>query len=380
MNAIRKKIEKAMYSEEKSRFFSVEFFLLIASVFYGVIVRIRNALYGLRIFKQKRLQCKVISIGNIAVGGTGKTPMTICLAEKLTTLGYKVVVISRGYKGKFEKKGGIISNGKEMLTGPDFSGDEPFLMAAKLKNIPVVVGQNRYDAGLLAIKNFSPDVIILDDAFQHIKLFRDIDLLLLDSRRPFGNFHLIPRGILREPAASIKRADSLILTKSSIDDTEIPNEIKSISRGYQVFIAYNTYYYYKINKDDKIEWTASFNNESSNNYSSLAGKKAVVFSGIAWNEDFRKTVEDFKCNVLNFFGFPDHYRYSDNDMENIMLSVKNLGAEIVITTEKDYARMGEKFRFPVELIVVGVKLCLKDDHLFNSFIRSRLGNKNDHCV
>lgn len=371
MNAIRKKIEKAMYSEEKDRFCSAEFFLLIASAAYGVIVRIRNALYRLGIFKQKRLKCKVISVGNIAVGGTGKTPMTIYLAEKLTKLDHKVVVISRGYKGKFEKKGGIISNGKEILTGSDFSGDEPFLIASRLKDIPIVVGQNRYDAGLLAIKNFCPEVIILDDGFQHIKLSRDIDLLLLDSRRPFGNFHLIPRGILREPAASIKRADAFILTRYS-GNMDARNTIGAISNNQPVFEAYNTFYFFKIEKGGISNLAAGFRNELSEDFSFVAGKKVVAFSGIAGNSHFRKTLEEFKCDILNFFDFPDHHRYTAGDMERILKSVRDRRAELIITTEKDFARMGGEFNFPVDIIVVGVKMYLKDEKSFMEFILGKL--------
>ena len=372
MNSIRKKIEKAMYSEEKSRFFSVELFLLIASAFYGVIVRIRNGLYNLKIFKQKKLPCKVVSIGNISAGGTGKTPMTIYLAEKLNMLGYKVVVISRGYKGKFEKKGGIVSNGKEILIGPDDSGDEPFLMAAKLKDIPVVVGQNRYDAGLLAIKNFSPEVILLDDAFQHIKLFRDIDLLLLDSGRPFGNLHLIPRGILREPAASIKRADALILTRSFSDNTEARDAISEVSDKKPVFDAYNTFYFFRVKKGDVSNQVQAFRNKLSEDFGSFAGKQVVAFSGIAGNDHFRKSLDVFKCDLLEFFGFPDHYMYTAGDIERISKSVRDGKADFLMTTEKDFARMGGKFIFPVDIFVVGVKMCLKEEKSFRDFILSKL--------
>lgn len=372
MNAIRKKIEKAMYSEKKSRFFSIEFFLLIASAFYGVSVCIRNALYRLKIFKQKRLQCKVVSIGNITVGGTGKTPMTIYLAGKLTGLGHNVVVISRGYRGSAERKGGIVSNGREILMGPDSSGDEPFMMAARLNNIPVVIGQNRYNAGLLAIKYFNPEVILLDDAFQHIKLFRDVDLLLLDSERPFGNFNLIPGGILREPAASIKRADAFILTRSSSDNEKILNIISAVSNIQPVFEACNTFYFFKVKKGGVLNPAVVFQNEPSEDFSSVSGKKVVAFSGIAGNDNFRKTLSELKCDLLEFFDFQDHHRYTAGDIERISKSTRDKMAELVMTTEKDFARMNGKFDFPADIIVVGVKMCLKDENSFMEFILSKL--------
>jgi tetraacyldisaccharide 4'-kinase len=372
MNIIRKKIERVMYSEGERIPLFQRFLLFVLSILYSIPVKTGEAFYRKKIFKQKKLPCKVVSIGNITIGGTGKTPMAIYLAETLTGLGYKVVVISRGYRGGAEKKGGIVSNGREILMGPDSSGDEPFMMAARLNNIPVVVGQNRYNAGLLAIRNFNPDIILLDDGFQHRKLFRDIDILLLDSRRPFGNFHLIPRGVLREPVASIDRADSFILTKSSSLDTGIPDEIKNISKGHPVFTAYNAYYFFKINKNVVSTRTIDFTNEPSSDFSCMAGKKVVAFSGIAGNSHFRRTLEEFKCDLLEFFGYPDHYRYTFGDIERISKSVSDRRAELVITTEKDFARMDGKFNFPVDIIVVGVKMCLKDEKAFREFILGKL--------
>lgn len=372
MNAIRKKIEKVMYSEEKSRFFSFEFLLLVASAFYSVIIRVRNRLYELKILEQNKLQCKVISVGNITVGGTGKTPMTIYLAEKLTLLGYKVVVVSRGYKGNFEKKGGIISNGKEILMGPEDSGDEPFLMAAKLKNIPVVVGQNRYNDGLIAVRNFNPDIILMDDGFQHRKLFRDIDILLLDSKRPFGNGRLLPGGILREPAASIKRANTFILTRSSSDITAARNAIRTVSNMQPVFEAYNASYFFRVPKGVVADPVACFRSQLSHDLGHFAKKKVVAFSGIAGNNNFRKTLSESGCDIPEFFDFPDHHRYSEDDMGKISKAVRDNVAEFVMTTEKDFARMGGKFGFPVDLVVVGVKMCLKDEKSFTEFILNKV--------
>jgi tetraacyldisaccharide 4'-kinase len=372
MSQIRKKVEKAMFSEEKSRFFSFESVLAAASVLYSIVIRIRNRLYELKIFRQNKLQCKVISVGNITAGGTGKTPMTVYLAEKLTMLGYKIVVVSRGYKGNFEKKGGIISNGKEILIGSDDSGDEPFLMAAKLKDVPVIVGQNRSAAGLLGVRNFKPDIILLDDGFQHRKLFRDVDLLLLDSKRPFGNGRLLPGGILREPASSIRRADAFILTRSSSDVTAALNDVRAVSERQPVFEASNTFYNFNAAAGCVTDPLTCFKQEVSDNFSRFAGKKAVAFSGIAGNDNFRKTLAESGCDVAEFFDFPDHHRYSGDDMERVSKAVSDKGAELVITTEKDFARMGGKFDFPADLVVVGVKMCLKDEKSFLEFIMRKL--------
>ncbi|MBU4464115.1 MAG: tetraacyldisaccharide 4'-kinase, partial [Proteobacteria bacterium] len=216
---IRTKIKSIMTGKDKTCFFSMGSFLFIISLAYGYAVKLREFCYKIGIVKSKRLLCAVISIGNITVGGTGKTPMTIKVAQIIRRLGYKVAIISRGYKGGAEKTGGIVSNGHTILMESDKAGDEPFMMASKLKDIPVVVGQNRYKAGWLAIKEFDPDVIVLDDAFQHLNLKRDIDIVLLDCEHPFGNAHLLPRGILREPISALKRSDAFVLTRfDSVSD------------------------------------------------------------------------------------------------------------------------------------------------------------------
>ncbi len=361
-----------MYSGEKEASLFPRLILSVLSEIYCALISIWDILYRTGIFSRRRLSCRVISIGNITVGGTGKTPMTIYIAGMLTELGYKVVVVSRGYRGRVGKKGGIVSNGREILMGPDLSGDEPFMMAARLNNIPVVVGQNRHNTGLIAVRDFNPDIILLDDGFQHRKLFRDIDLLLLDSERPFGNSRLVPRGVLREPAVSIKRADAFILTRSSSDNTGIRDKISAVSNKQPVFDAFNRFYYFIVKKSVVLTPAADFCNELSEDFSSFAGKKVVAFSGIAGNVHFRKTIEEYKCELLEFFGFSDHYRYTVGDIERISKSIRDKTADLVMTTEKDFARIGGKFNFPVDIIVVGVKMCMKDERSFKDFILSKL--------
>ncbi len=226
MSNIKQKIKAIMTDEGKSRLLSFESFLFVISLLYGGVVKLREFFYKKKMLKSERLPCKVISVGNVTVGGTGKTPMTIYVAELLNRLGYKVAILSRGYKGGAEKTGGIVSDGRTIFMEPDMSGDEPFMLAAKLKNTPVIVGKNRFEAGMLAIKKFKPDIIVLDDAFQHLKLVRDINLVLSDCRRPFGNTHMLPRGTLREPLSALLRGDAFILTRSDAPmsaHSETPN-------------------------------------------------------------------------------------------------------------------------------------------------------------
>ena len=174
---------------------------------------LENSRIGRRLIPSHQLPCKVICIGNLTVGGTGKTPMTMHVAQELKRLGYNTAIVSRGYRGGAEGRGGIVSDGQSIQMGPEQAGDEPFMMARSLSGIPVIVGKNRYAAGMLAVSEFQSDVIVLDDGFQHLRLKRDIDLVLLDRLHPFGNSYLLPRGTLREPISSLERGSACILTR-----------------------------------------------------------------------------------------------------------------------------------------------------------------------
>ena len=196
MIRIKKKIESVIMSDDNNGNGCFLLLLSMASKVYGGAVKLRRTFYKKSVFKSKKLSRPVISIGNITAGGTGKTPMTIYVANVINALGYNVAVVSRGYKGKAETKGGIVSDGETLLMTPEISGDEPYMMAAKLKDVPVIVGKNRFKAGRLAIGKFAPDIILLDDGFQHLKLERGLDLVLLDCRKPLGNGHLLPRGMM----------------------------------------------------------------------------------------------------------------------------------------------------------------------------------------
>ena len=374
IDKIKTKIKTIMTGNEQGRLFSFEFFLFMVSLVYGGAVRLREAFYTNSILKPKKLPCFVISIGNLTVGGTGKTPMTIYMAKLLKSLGYKVAIISRGYKGGADKTGGIVSNGHTIFMEPEKAGDEPFMMAAKLENIPVVVGQNRYKAGWLAIKEFNPDVIVLDDAFQHLNLKRDIDIVLLDCGRPFGNAHLLPRGILREPISALKRSDAFVLTRSdSVPDyvrQTFMDKIENLAPGRLVFRSFHVPNFYKPVNDTKSIPGIELQNFAPD---LLHGRRVVAFSGLARNNDFRRTVESLKCDLIDFFEFPDHHKYTEMDLQTIIQSSINAQAEFILSTEKDYVRIPGKTSWPVELVIIGIELSFEnDENAFIDFIKNRL--------
>src|SRR5512143_2175053 len=169
----------------------------VASWFYGRGAHLRRALYHRGMFKAKRLPAPVISVGNLAVGGTGKTPMVACLAGLWQDRGKRVVILSRGYGGR-KKKITLLSDGESIYHRPPEVGEEPYWLARTLPGVVVYTGANRYAAGMSAWQKFKPDLYLLDDGFQHFQLHRCLDLVLLDAASPFGNGHLLPRGPLRE--------------------------------------------------------------------------------------------------------------------------------------------------------------------------------------
>ena len=377
MNTINKKIEAIMKGTGKNDFFSFGSILFMVSLGYRVLVKLREIFYQNGILSAKRLPCIVISIGNITLGGTGKTPMTIYVARLVKRLGYKVAILSRGYRGLSEKTGGIVSDGQKIFMGPDAAGDEPYMMASRLKDIPVVVGKNRYKAGISAIKEYEPDVLVLDDAFQHLKLMRDIDLILLDESNPFGNMHLFPRGTLREPISSLSRGDAYVFTRSDSSSgfTEESTliKLKRFTNGGPIYKSSHDPYIYKVVKGKKISTKKEKKSSFSLNFGFLKGRKVFAFSGIARNTDFRRTLESLKCDVMGFLEFADHHQYSTTDFEGIFRLAKDAEADFLVTTEKDYARISSKIKWPIDLVVIGIEISFGDDEdAFNSFIKNRL--------
>src|SRR5919109_245062 len=174
--------------------------------------QLRLQAYRRRWAAVRRLPCRVISIGNLALGGTGKTPIVELVAGLLQQEGLRVCVLSRGYGGRARSSITGVSDGKKCLVPPEVAGDEPVLLAEHLAGLPVIVGKNRYAAGLLAVERFAVDVIVLDDGFQHVQLARDLNILLLDAARPFGTGRLFPRGDLRERPSALGRADVIVFT------------------------------------------------------------------------------------------------------------------------------------------------------------------------
>jgi tetraacyldisaccharide 4'-kinase len=292
------------------------------SFLYGIGVKVRNL--SLK-NKGKKLPGFVLSIGNITTGGTGKTPATIMFARWAKSQGYNVAILSRGYGGKYQEDTAVVSDGKEILLTQEISGDEPWLMANALKSIPVIVSQTRYLAGLKAKNDFNSNFFILDDGFQHIRLKRDMDVVLADAKSPFGNGHLLPWGPLREPLSGLKRADAVLFTRSR---NFHPEKYKKSVFKKPMFMGDHV--------PDKIIFPSG---KKVVDLSYLNGKRVSAFSGIAKPVSFKKSLLNLGANVVSFKAFGDHYPFRKKDLEKLIRELEDFRGDILITTEKDWARI-----------------------------------------
>ncbi|MDI6890191.1 MAG: tetraacyldisaccharide 4'-kinase [Thermodesulfovibrionales bacterium] len=309
---------------------------------------------------QKRLPCRVISIGNITVGGTGKTPATIVIAEEAKKRGFIPTILTRGYKGK-TKGPYLVSKGDGPLLSEKEAGDEPMLMAERLKGVPVVKGKNRYEAGIFAIENLKSQIsnlkfqvlFILDDGFQHWDLFRDKDILLIDSTNPFGNRRLIPLGPLREPLSAISRADIIVITRTDNSVRSHPPQAESGVKGLiEEIRQHNTRapIFSAEHRPSKfitatggalpLEWAK--------------GKGFFGFSGIGNPESFKKSLLSAGVDLRGFKSYRDHYRYNSEDIEKIIKSAEKSDANWIVTTEKDIMRL-KGLNIPVNLIALSIE-------------------------
>lgn len=373
MKHLYERIKTTMASQNGNRFSSLEFFLYLASILYGWAVGLRTAGYRKGLIKAKRLPGKVISIGNLTVGGTGKTPMALYVSNLVKRLGFRVAVVSRGYKGGAEKSGGIVSDGKAMLMGPEEAGDEPFMMAQELKHIPVIVGRNRYVSGRLAIEAFGSNVIVLDDAFQHLQLERDLDLVLLDSCRPVGNSYLLPRGTLREPIAALSRADAFVMTRWDPAFTDAYERVRQWADGRPVFKSYHIPKICRALHRGVVLGEEELQRMDRYNANALKQYCAFAFSGIARNEDFVNLLNRLELDIAGFRGFPDHHQYSRKELEDIFSASKTARCDVILTTTKDFVRISHQVKWPLDLLALGIETTFGDDRdVFERFIASRL--------
>jgi tetraacyldisaccharide 4'-kinase len=301
--------------------------------FYKAGLSLHRALYNKGIKKVNRLSTQVVCIGNLTWGGSGKTPVTILAARLLSEAGKKVVILSRGYKRKSKGKDIVlVSDEQRILSNPKEAGDEPFLMAVSLPGIPIVVGADRFKTGSYAIRQFAPDIILLDDGFQHWGLARDCDIVCIDSQKPMDTLRLLPRGPLREPISGLSRAQAVIFTRT--ENALRLKEQEQIVRKFAPSIPILKLRYIlegpvPISEIETVDLTPG----------NLSRKHVLLFCGLANPESFFRLAEKKIPHVEKKIAFPDHVKYNADRLHDIKNEFVYYQCDVAITTEKDAVKL-----------------------------------------
>lgn len=347
----------------------VQIIASVLSFFYGLAVSLRNWLYDGKILKEFIFSCPVVSIGNITVGGTGKTPCVILLTRLLKDCGYRPVVISRGYGGRSKKAVNIVCDGRNILMSSDMAGDEPVLIARSLKDVPVITGARRKLTGQAAIRLFGADLLICDDAMQHRQIHRDVNLVLMDAGDLNKKPHLLPRGKFREAVAQLRRADAIILTRT--------NEIPPGDGESAPLIALGNLPVFRSIHQPKVLVRADNGGEKP--LSELQHKKVHAFCGIANPRSFEKALQASGAQSVACDIFPDHHRYTAGEMEKIISRFRRSGADLLITTEKDGVRLNGLDEFLDTIYVLKMEMeIIPDAEPLKNFILRRITSRQKH--
>ena len=316
-----------MYGRKSSRIIGALLFVL--SLFYGMAIRLRVSAFRWGVLRARAFPVPVISVGNITLGGTGKTPATINIAEILLRYGRRPVVLSRGYGRSDRSPVLVVSDGASTVLDPDSGGDEPVLIAGRLPEVPVVVGADRFRAGMAAIERFHPDIAVLDDGFQHIRLKRDLNILLIDAVDPFGTGKLFPAGILREPLTALQRADIVLLTR-----TDRAGNLARITENIGQFTNAPVFSGRYVPRDLMNVTTGE-----TQPLDFLAGKQVFAFAGIARPDAFYALLKDLGAVIAGTAAYQDHYSYTRSDLAVLIRQAGELNSAMLVTTEKDGVRL-----------------------------------------
>lgn len=339
-------------------------FLFMLSKVFELIVKARRFLYNVRIFRDSTLGVQVIAVGNITVGGTGKTPVVEKFARELQNEGRTVAILSRGYRSKppplskrlidrilfraDQTPPRVVSDGKSLLLDSETAGDEPYMLASNLKDVVVLVDKDRVKAGRYAIEKFGCDTLLLDDGFQYWKLQgRRHDIVLIDCQQPFGNEHLLPRGTLREPPPHLSRASTIFITKSDGDTVRLRARIAKHNPSAEIIeCVHHPLYFEDVFTGER------------QGLDFLKGKKIGSLSGIAQPESFEKSLVKQGGELVYSKRFADHHRFSQQEILNAINRGKKRQAELIITTQKDAVRFPKIDRrdLPMYFMRVEIKI------------------------
>ncbi len=341
--------------------------LYTLSLIYERLVQLRLFLYRKRILRERALGCLVISIGNLTVGGTGKTPIVEKFARALQRGGRRVAILSRGYKSvpQGRKRGilarlqrlapdppRIVSDGKTLLLDSLTAGDEPYMLAHNLKDVVVLVDKDRVKSGLFAIENMQADTLLLDDGLQYLHLKHRLDIVLIDRQAPFGNEFLLPRGTLREPPANLRRASYIFITKSTgASNAKLIERIRRYNRTAEIIeCAHKPLHLQDVVSGDVAP------------LQKLDGAFIGSLCGIAAPESFESGLRGLGAKIEIAKRFIDHHRYSESEIQNFISRCIRRDLEMIVTTEKDAVRFPRLGKTDVPICFLRVEIEILSGH------------------
>src|SRR5437660_1315215 len=342
-------------------------FLYLLSLIYERLVQLRLFFYRKRIFRERALGCLVISIGNLTVGGTGKTPIVEKFARALQKGGRHVAILSRGYKsvprpskrsllaklrGDNPDPPRIVSDGKSLLLDSLTAGDEPYMLAHNLKNVAVLVDKDRVKSGLFAIEKMNADTLLLDDGLQYLHLKHRLDIVLIDRQAPFGNEFLLPRGTLREPPRNLRRASYIFITKSTgQSNEELIKRIRRYNRTAEIIeCAHKPLYLQNIVTGEQVP------------LEKLHGAYVGAISGIAQPDSFENGLRDLRAKIELSKRYADHHRYSESELQTFINRCIRRDLEMIVTTEKDAVRLPRLTNPEVPIYFLRVEIDILSGH------------------
>jgi len=332
--------------------------LMPLSAIYRVATGTRNSLYRRGAFNSHDVGVPVISVGNITTGGTGKTPLVEWIAKQLAQTGRRVCVLTRGYGRKTTGRV-VVSDGNAVLASVDDAGDEAFLLAEHLRGeASVICDANRVAAAGWAIENLKPDVFVLDDGFQHQRIARNLNILAIDATNPWGNGHLLPAGILREPRASLQRADCILITRSDQSDrvAELQSEIEATRDDVPVFLSKMT-----------LTNLRSLGHERN----AKPRSPLTAFCGIANPESFFTMLRDTGHDLADVRTFRDHHNYTQHEIDRLLANARRHGAQALVTTAKDAVKV-RSMNFDLPCYVAEIEIEINPEDQFRQLIMNSI--------
>jgi tetraacyldisaccharide 4'-kinase len=322
--------------------------LSLLSAGYRIALATRDRAYRWGLLSTGRLSCPVISVGNITLGGSGKTPLVELVVQSLLEAGVAPAVVSRGY-GRNTRGAHIVADRRGVQLSPRAAGDEPVLLAERLPGVAILVGENRLEAGQLAVEACAAGAVVLDDGFQHRTLTKDLEIVAINGRAPWGNQRLFPRGMLREPLSALHRADLLVATNppqaSDVDSLE--RVARRYTRAPLLVARY------------EIADARNANGDGVLHVGALEGCRLLAFAGVGSPKGFAETLASARVRSAGLVEYPDHHWYTEADLRELDAQARGLGAEGLITTEKDWMRLRGLDRPRGPLWVLSVRLVLE---------------------